>query len=327
MTHRPAVETKQVSAAEDGMRLDRWFKTHYATLPHSRLEKLLRTGQVRVDGGRTKASTRLQAGQSIRVPPLPDIAPPPAAKRALSKADRDFLSSITLYEDDDLLVLNKPSGIAVQGGTKTTHHIDRLLEGLGDGPETRPRLVHRLDRDTSGVLVIAKRRSVAAKLGRAFQTRSVRKIYWALVHGVPKPPQGKIEAALVKAAGPEGDRVRKARAGEQDRAQSAVTYYAVVDRAGQKVAFVSLKPVTGRQHQLRAHMAILGHAILGDEKYQSGEALPEGIDKKLYLHARRISFPHPSGEGTVDVTAPLPPHMVHAFAVFGFEAREPEVDG
>jgi 23S rRNA pseudouridine955/2504/2580 synthase len=215
-------------------------------------------------------------------------------------------------------VLNKPSGIAVQGGTKTPHHIDRLLEGMGDGPETRPRLVHRLDRDTSGVLVVAKRRSVAAKLGRAFQTRSVRKIYWALVHGVPKPPQGKIEAALVKATGPEGDRVRKARPGEQDRAQSAVTHYAVVDRAGQAVSFVSLKPVTGRQHQLRAHMAILGHPILGDEKYRSTAELPGGIEDRLHLHARRISFPHPSGEGVVDVTAPLPEHMQKSFAMFGF---------
>ncbi|HEV7462977.1 MAG TPA: RluA family pseudouridine synthase [Methyloceanibacter sp.] len=321
------VETKTVGAAEDGMRLDRWFKTHYANLPHSRLEKLLRTGQVRVDGGRAKASTRLAAGQAVRVPPLPDVAPPPAPKHALSKADRDFLASITLYEDDDLLVVNKPPGIAVQGGTKTTHHIDRLLEGLGDGPETRPRLVHRLDRDTSGVLVIAKRRSVAAKLGRAFQTRSVRKIYWALLHGVPRPPQGKVEAALVKASGPEGDRVRKARAGEQDVAQSAVTHYAVVDRAGQQVAFVSLKPVTGRQHQLRAHMAILGHPILGDEKYHGDKDLPEGVPSKLHLHARRISFPHPSGEGVVDVTAPLPEHMARTFATFGFEARQDDSNG
>lgn len=316
------VETKEVSDAEDGMRLDRWFKTHYASLPHSRLEKLLRTGRVRVDGGRAKASTRLASGQTIRVPPLPDVAPPFAPKHALSKADRAFLASITLYEDDDLLILNKPAGIAVQGGTKTTHHIDRLLEGLGDGPETRPRLVHRLDRDTSGVLVIAKRRSVAAKLGRAFQTRSVRKIYWALVKGVPKPPQGKVEAALVKAAGPEGDRVRKARPGEQDIAQSAVTHYAVVDRAGQAASFVSLKPVTGRQHQLRAHMAIIGNPILGDEKYHGDRDLPEGVARKLHLHARRISFPHPSGEGVVDVTAPLPEHMRESFAAFGFEARD-----
>ena len=313
------VETKKVGAGEDGMRLDRWFKTHYASLPHSRLEKLLRTGQVRVDGGRVKASTRLAEGQTIRVPPLPDVAPPQSPQQRLSKADRDFLADITLYEDDDLLVLNKPSGIAVQGGTKTPHHIDRMLEGMGDGPETRPRLVHRLDRDTSGVLVVAKRRSVAAKLGKAFQTRSVRKIYWALVHGVPKPPQGKIEAALVKASGPEGDRVRKARPGEQDRAQSAVTHYAVVDRAGQAVSFVSLKPVTGRQHQLRAHMAILGHPIMGDEKYPSGAELPQGVENRLHLHARRISFPHPSGEGVVDVTAPLPAHMRQSFTLFGFD--------
>jgi 23S rRNA pseudouridine955/2504/2580 synthase len=214
----------------------------------------------------------------------------------------------------------------VQGGTKTAHHIERLLEGLGDGPETRPRLVHRLDRDTSGVLVVAKRRAVAAKLGRAFQTRSVRKIYWALATGVPKPPQGKIDAALVKAAGPEGDRVRKARPGEQDKAQSAVTYYAVVDRAGQAVSLVSLKPVTGRQHQLRAHMAIIGHPILGDEKYPSRADFPEGLDKTLYLHARRIGFPHPSGEGMVDVTAPLPPHMEQAFAAFGFAPQGGEGD-
>jgi 23S rRNA pseudouridine955/2504/2580 synthase len=311
------VETKDVARGEDGMRLDRWFKTHYPKLPHSRLEKLLRTGQVRVDGGRAKSSTRLAEGQKVRVPPLPDVAPPPPRHR-LSKADRDFLASMTLYEDDDLLILDKPSGIAVQGGTKTPHHIDRLLEGLGDGPETRPRLVHRLDRDTSGVLVVAKRRAVAAKLGRAFQTRSVRKIYWALLHGVPKPHQGKVEAALVKAQGPDGDRVRKARPGEQEVAQSAVTHYAVVDRAGQAVSFVSLKPVTGRQHQLRAHMAIIGHPIVGDAKYPSGVELPEGIEDKLHLHARRISFPHPSGEGVVDVTAPLPDHMKKSFDLFAF---------
>jgi 23S rRNA pseudouridine955/2504/2580 synthase len=276
-----------------------------------------------VDGGRVKASTRLEAGQVVRVPPLPASAPI-APKRALSKADRDFLASITLYEDDDLMVLTKPSGIAVQGGTKTAQHLDRLLEGLGDGPETRARLVHRLDRDTSGVLIVAKRRAVAAKLGREFQTRSVRKIYWALVKGVPKPPQGKVEAALVKAAGPEGDRVRKARPGEQERAQSAVTYYAVVDRAGQTVSFVSLKPVTGRQHQLRAHMAIIGHPILGDDKYHGDQDMPEAIDKRLHLHARRISFPHPSGEGIVDVTAPLPDHMARSFASFGFVEAKAE---
>jgi 23S rRNA pseudouridine955/2504/2580 synthase len=302
------------------MRLDRWFRSHFAGLPHSRLEKLLRTGQVRVDGARVKANLRLSAGQTVRVPPLPALAPPAksATARTLTKAERELLAAITLYEDDDLLVLNKPHGMAVQGGTKTTHHLDQLLEALGDNPKTRPRLVHRLDRDTSGVLVVAKRREVAAKLGRAFQTRSVRKIYWALVKGVPKPPQGKIDDALVKAAGPEGDRVRKARPGEQERAQSAVTHYAVVDRAGQAVSWLSLKPVTGRQHQLRAHAAIIGHPILGDEKYRGDRDLPEDVPHKLHLHARRISFKHPSDDGVVDVTAPLPEHMRRSFDLFGF---------
>jgi 23S rRNA pseudouridine955/2504/2580 synthase len=320
------VETRSVTNDEDGMRVDRWFKTHYAQVPHSRLEKLLRTGQVRVDGGRAKASTRLQAGQSVRVPPLQEVPSPSGSPKPLSKADRALLRSITLYEDDDLLILNKPSGLAVQGGTKTARHIDRLLEGMSDRPETRPRLVHRLDRDTSGVLVIAKKRSVAAKLGKAFQTRSVRKIYWALVHGVPKPPQGKIDAALVKAATPDGDRVRKARPGEQDKAQSAVTHYAVIDRAARQVALMSLKPVTGRQHQLRAHMSILGHPILGDTKYPSGTEQPQGLERRLHLHARRISFPHPSGEGVVDVTAPLPPHMEAAFAAFGFSPKGGDIN-
>lgn len=320
------VETRSVTDDEDGMRLDRWFKAHYAQVPHGRLEKLLRTGQVRVDGGRVKANTRLEAGQSVRVPPLPDAPPPPGIAKPLSKADRSLLKSITLYEDDDLLILNKPSGLAVQGGTKTAQHIDRLLEGMGDSPQTRPRLVHRLDRDTSGVLVVAKKRAVASKLGKAFQSRSVRKIYWALVHGVPKPPQGKVDAALVKAATADGERVRKARPGEQDKAQSAVTHYSVIDRAARQVALMSLKPVTGRQHQLRAHMAILGHPILGDTKYLSEAELPEGIERRLHLHARRISFPHPSGEGVVDVTAPVPPHMEAAFAAFGFSPKGGDAD-
>lgn len=300
------------------MRLDRWFRQHYPQVTQGYLQKLLRTGQVRVDGARAKANAHLEAGQEVRVPPLPH-SPQPVAKPRLSDADAAFLASITLYEDDDLLVLNKPSGIAVQGGTRTVRHIDRLLEGLGEDRDSRPRLVHRLDRDTSGVLVIAKRRAVAARMGRLFQTRTVRKIYWALVRGVPKPPQGKIEAALVKAPGPEGDRVRKARPGEQDAAQSAVTHYSVVDRAAQKLAWMSLKPVTGRQHQLRAHMAILGHPILGDEKYGGAEDLPDVVERKLYLHARRVSFPHPSGNGSVDITAPLPAHMLKAFEAFGFD--------
>ena len=208
-----------------------------------------------------------------------------------------------LLEDDHVLVLNKPYGIAVQGGTGTKRHLDGLLAGMADRFGDRPRLVHRLDRDTTGVLLVAKHRDAAARLGRIFQTRSAAKTYWALVKGVPRPPQGKIEAALVKAAGPDGDRVRKALPGEQDKAMHATTHYSVIDRVAHKAAWVSLKPVTGRQHQLRAHMALIGHPIVGDNKYEGDKVLADsGIDAKLHLHARRLVIPHPvAGEPAIDV--------------------------
>ncbi len=193
-----------------------------------------------------------------------------AAAEGASKADREFIEGMILYEDDDVLVLNKPFGIAVQGGSGTKRHIDGILAGMADRFGDRPRLVHRLDRDTTGVLLVAKRRDIAAKLGKTFQTRSAAKTYWALVRGVPHPTQGKIEAALVKASGPDGDRVRKSGPGEQKEAMHATTHYSVVDRAGRKAAWVSLKPVTGRQHQLRVHMELIGHPIVGDNKYDGG---------------------------------------------------------
>ncbi|WP_340332427.1 RluA family pseudouridine synthase [Microbaculum marinum] len=311
-----------VGPEEAGMRLDRWFRQRFPQVTQGRLQKLLRTGQVRIDGARAKAADRLSAGQSIRVPPIAEDDERPAPRpQALSESDRRFLHSMVLYEDGELLILNKPSGIAVQGGTRTQRHIDGLLAGLATGADDRPRLVHRLDRDTSGVLVVAKRRSMAARMGKLFQTRSVRKIYWALVTGVPRPPQGKVDAALVKAQSPEGERVRAARAGEQEEAQSAVTHYSVVDHAAQKFAWMSLKPVTGRQHQLRAHMAIIGHPIVGDQKYRSEAELPEAIEPRLHLHARRITFKHPSTGKQIDVTAPLPAHMKTSFSVLGFEVR------
>jgi 23S rRNA pseudouridine955/2504/2580 synthase len=239
----------------------------------------------------------------------------------ISKADRTFIEGLILFEDDDVLVLNKPFGIAVQGGTGTKRHIDGILAGMADRFGDRPRLVHRLDRDTTGVLLVAKTRDAAAKLGRTFQTRSAAKTYWALVHGVPRPPQGRIEAALVKAAGPDGDRVRKAEAGEQEKAMHATTHYSIIDRVGQKAAWVSLKPVTGRQHQLRAHMALINHPIVGDNKYDDGRPSPaENIEARLHLHARRLVIPHPRpGAQRIDITAPLPPHMLATWALLGLD--------
>ncbi len=321
-------DLRRIKPADEGMRLDRWIKANYPALPHSLLQKLLRTGQVRVNGGRAKPDRRLAAGDEVKVRQLahlsadtsdpahkPSVQPPPG----LSKADRDFIERMILFEDDELMVLNKPFGVAVQGGTRTKRHIDGMLAGMEDRFGDRPRLVHRLDRDTSGVLLVAKTRQAASKYGKLFQTRSVRKIYWALVKGVPKPQQGKIDAALVKAGGPEGDRVRKAGPGEQETAQSAITHYAVIEKAGAKLAWVSLKPVTGRQHQLRAHMAIIGAPIVGDQKYEGDRNLPiEGLDMKLHLHARRLVVPRGKG-AALDVSAPLPEHMLATWRLLGLD--------
>lgn len=321
------VETIRVKKDEDGLRLDRWFKIHFPEVGYTYLQKLLRSGQVRVNSKRAEAKDRIEAGQEIRVPavvrqPLRPKAGADGAKPpTVSKADRDLIEGMILFEDEHVLVLNKPFGLAVQGGTGTKRHIDGLLAAMADRFGDRPRLVHRLDRDTTGVLLVAKHRDAAAKLGRVFQTRSAAKTYWALVKGVPKPPQGKVAAALVKASGPEGDRVRKAEPGEQDKAMHATTHYSVIDRVAHKAAWVSLKPVTGRQHQLRAHMALIGHPIVGDNKYGAADVLVDsGIDAMLHLHARRLVLPHPYLPGTkIDVTAPLPPHMLKSWDMLGLD--------
>ena len=326
------VETIEVARGEGGLRLDRWFRMHFPDIGYGHLQKLLRSGQVRLDSKRVQANARLQAGQQVRVPAAirqpakvrPSVAPP----LGLSKGDRDFIEGLILYEDEHVLVLNKPYGIAVQGGTGTRRHLGGLLAGMADRFGDRPRLVHRLDRDTTGVLLVAKHRDAAAKLGRVFQTRSAAKTYWALVKGVPKPPQGKVEAALVKASGPDGDRVRKALPGEQEKAMHATTHYSVIDRVAHKAAWVSLKPVTGRQHQLRAHMALIGHPIVGDNKYEGDQVLAEsGIEAKLHLHARRIVIPHPvAGEPALDITAPLPEHMRKTWELLGLDAGRFDAD-
>ncbi|QAY97437.1 hypothetical protein CWB41_15585 [Methylovirgula ligni] len=325
------------------MRLDRWFKRRLPTLSLSHLNKIVRTGQVRVDGGRVKTATRLAAGQKVRVPPV-DVAPPPAKLQVISEADRRAIRDMILYEDKDLMVLNKPFGLAVQGGSGTKRHIDGMLASLADEKGERPVLVHRLDRDTSGVLLVAKSRGIAAKLGEIFRSRQAQKIYWALVEGVPKPAQGRISLFLAKGEGM-GDaradakaqkdrsgleKMRIAKHGDED-AQHSVTYYAVVDKVTPRLAWLSMKPITGRTHQLRAHAEAIGHPIIGDPKY-SGAAndprrhdparqIPDAVEHKLHLLARRLVLPHPRG-GTLDVTAPLPPHMQKSFELFGLDVKQ-----
>lgn len=324
------VQTIEVSAREAGMRLDRWFKTHFPDVTHGYLQKLLRSGQVRVDARRVEAKERLEEGAQIRVPktvrtPVDKVTSATnkaGSTKQTTEADRRLIEGLILFEDEDVLILNKPFGVAVQGGTGTKRHIDGLLAGMADRFGERPRLVHRLDRDTTGILLVAKHRQAAARLGRTFQTRSAAKTYWALLKGVPRPPQGKVEVPLVKAAGPDGDRVRKAHPGEQKEAMHATTHYSVIDRVANTAAWVSLKPVTGRQHQLRAHMELIGNPIVGDNKYGADRQMPsaENIEQKLHLHARRLIIPHPNGQSKIDVTAPLPDHMVATWELLGLDA-------
>ena len=316
------VITLEVGRAEDGVRLDRWFKRHWPQLNQNQIRKLLRSGQIRVNGGRAKPDTRLLAGAMVRVPPLPD-APPPQARDVVSDRDAAFARSLVLYEDDEVLALNKPSGLAVQGGTKTIKHIDRLLGAWGEGLD-RPRLVHRLDRDTSGVLLLGKTPSAAAKLAGAFAKRRAEKTYWAIVMGYPKPSEGVIELHLAKRG--TGDRELVEPVGPKEPgAEPAQTEYVTINRAGPRAAWLALRPHTGRTHQLRAHMKALGHPILGDPKYgdEASAELSKGL--KLQLHARRISLPHPSG-GRLEIEAPLSPEMKAGFDRFGFMESEAHDD-
>jgi 23S rRNA pseudouridine955/2504/2580 synthase len=338
-----SVQTFEIGADEEGMRLDRWFKRRMPTLSLSHLNKIVRTGEVRVDGARVKTATRLASGQRVRVPPL-KLDEPTAPAREISATDLRALHDMILYEDRDLLVLDKPFGLAVQGGSGMTHHIDGMLASMPNERGDRPMLVHRLDRDTSGVLLIAKTRRVAADLGEIFRSRQARKIYWALVEGVPKPAHGRISLYLAKGDGmgpvrpasrdqetrAKFEKMRVARHGDED-ARHSVTYYAIVDKVAPRLAWLSLKPITGRTHQLRAHAEAIGHPVIGDPKYGAMPGndprrndplrmIPDAVERKLHLLARRLILPHPGG-GTLDVTAPLPEHMRRAFDMFGFDVK------
>lgn len=315
------VQTLTVTADEANMRVDRFLEARFPGLSYSHIQRIVRKGELRVDGKRADSKDRLEAGQSVRIPPLNLEAPKKSS--GLSEAEQktlDELKKMILFEDDDVLVLNKPAGLAVQGGSGTTHHVDRMLEVMRDSKGQKPRLVHRLDKETSGCLLVAKTRFAASALTGAFRSRSARKIYWAMVAGVPKPKQGRISTYLAKEEREDDSFMRIAEHGDEG-ASHAVTYYAVVETAAQTLAWVSLKPVTGRTHQLRAHMEHIGHPIVGDPKYFDIEnwKLPGGIQNRLHLLARRIVIPHPRG-GVIDATAPLPPHMQQSWNLLGLDA-------
>jgi len=339
------VQTRTVALDEGEQRLDRWFRRHFPHVSQGRLEKLCRKGEVRVDGGRVKAASRVAPGQQVRIPPLPDTAAPaPVRGPRISDGDAAMIRDAVIYRDDHVIALNKPPGLPSQGGSgQGGRHVDALAAALQGDHAEKPRLVHRLDKDTSGVLLLARTMAAASALTRAFRARSTRKIYWAAVAGVPHPRMGTVRWGLVKAPG-------HGRGGENERmrcvhpdavaategAKRAVTDYAVLSALAKRCAWVALVPVTGRTHQLRAHMAELGHPIIGDGKYGGSgqENLGDGwgaqlggeVSRKLHLHARRIAIDHPVTGARLVVTAPLPDHMARTWAGFDWHPGDVPAD-
>ena len=338
------VQIREVAAGDADMRLDRWLKLQFPQLNQIRIEKMCRKGELRVDGGRVKPATRLEAGQSVRVPPLPDQAPlqKPREPR-LSAADEKLIQSAVLYRDDHIIALNKPPGLPTQGGSKQTRHVDGLSEALKFGYDEKPRLVHRLDKDTSGVLLLARTRQAAQALTTSIRHHATRKIYWSVVAGVPTPYLGEIKYGLMKAPGHgrrgEGEKMiclHPRNVAETPGAKRALTQYATLYRVASRAAWVAMEPITGRTHQLRAHMAEIGHPIIGDGKYGGSgqENLGDGwgaqlggiISKKLHLHARLMRFEHPHTKVEMTIVAPLPEHMAHTFETFDWTADMAEED-
>ena len=339
----PGVRHVTVGAEEGELRLDRWMRRHFPELTQGRIEKMLRKGELRVDGARASAATRVGPGQTVRLPPWPDdlaaAAPPKPEKPEPSGADADFIRACVIYKDSHVLALNKPPGLAAQGGSGDIRHLGQFEEALKFERSQAPRLVHRLDRDTSGVLVFGRTAPAAAALARAFASRAARKLYWAVVAGKPSPARATIRFGLVKAGGPRAEKmlcVPPDAVASTEGARRAVTDYAVIESAGTRASWVALRPVTGRTHQLRAHMAEIGHPIVGDGKYGGSGQTNEGsgwgaqlggsVSRKLHLHARRLRIPHPAEPGRVlDLTAPLPEHMAKTWAMFGWrEADAPD---
>ncbi|EGD57894.1 ribosomal large subunit pseudouridine synthase C [Novosphingobium nitrogenifigens DSM 19370] len=317
-----AVRQFVVGRDDDGVRLDRWFKRHLPQVGFATVSRWARTGQIRVDGKRADVDTRLVPGQTLRVPPGGTQAPGsrgPRTRKPLTEEEMALAERIVLTQDRAAIVLNKPPGLATQGGSGTHSHVDGLLDAYAGDNDPRPRLVHRLDKDTSGVLLIARTPGSAAYFSRHFSGRSAKKIYWALVMGIPEINDGYIDLPLAKQPGTGGEKMMVDESGE---GQTARTRYRVIDRAGNRAAWVELQPLTGRTHQLRVHMAAIGHPIVGDGKYGGQAAFLSGsISRKLHLHARRLLIPHPEGD-TIDVVAPLPEHFAASLAQLGFTESE-----
>lgn len=334
------VQTVTVGSEGADQRLDRWLRRQFPHLAQGRIEKMCRKGELRVDGGRVRASTRLAPGQQVRVPPLPEpgaSAAPPGPE--ISEADARMIRGAVIYRDDHIIALDKPPGLPVQGGSKQRRHVDGLAEALRFGLPEKPRLVHRLDKDTSGLLLLARSQAVARSLTAAFRRRDTRKIYWAAVAGVPAPRSASIRYGLVKAPGHgamgEGEKMLCLHPGEVETttgARHATTDYAVIEAAGTRLAWMALVPITGRTHQLRAHMAALGHPIVGDGKYGGsgqenlgdgwGAQLGGDFSRKLHLHARTLMIEHPVTGAVLHLTAPLPDHMRRTWAMLQWRAEE-----
>jgi 23S rRNA pseudouridine955/2504/2580 synthase len=314
-------QTFIVSEDDDGIRLDRWFKRNRPEISFTVVAKWARTGQLRIDGNRATPGDRIESGQQIRVPPLeskPSTGRKLPKRETLTPEEAEFIRSLVIFESKDAFALNKPPGLATQGGTKTTNHLDRLLDGLSDEEGSRPKLVHRLDKDTSGALLVARSARAAAFFSKSFSGRTARKVYWAVVVGVPSGNEGLIDAPLAKQPGTGGEKMHI----DEEHGQQAKTRWRVIDRAGNRAAWVELQPLTGRTHQLRAHMAAIGHPIVGDGKYGGQDAfLTGGISRKLHLHARRLKIDAPGG-GKIDVRAELPEHLAQSLEMLGFEVAE-----
>ena len=319
------VITETVSDKEDNTRLDRWIKRRQR-LTQGQIEKLLRTGQIRVDGARAKASTRLHSGMIVRMPPTSGLfATRPSASAAQGGArqtkDLAFLTPLIVHQDEDMIVLNKPAGIAVQGGTRQGgRHIDAMLDALSDG-DYRPRLVHRLDKDTSGLLILARHPAAAAWLGDCFRSREMQKIYWAVTVGVPHPAAGQLRSWMRKGEGAEGREHMVAGSHADKVSKHAITDYTIVSTAARRLAWLALKPATGRMHQLRFHMHELGTSILGDSKYPTRREIPQGLAPGLHLHARALIIPRKKGKA-LQLQAPLSGHMKTTFETLGFLESE-----